>query len=444
MRTKFNDLKVVVGLGKTGMSCIRYLAAQGCNLAVIDSRQKPPELDILKQNFPDIPVFLGSFDHNILCQATELIVSPGVAIQEPAIAVQIDQNKPVIGDIELFVRSTNTPIVAITGTNGKSTVVSLVGAMAKNAGINVKVGGNLGTPSLDLLDNAAELYVLELSSFQLETTYSLKSAAATILNISPDHLDRYPSLAEYLVAKQRIYLGCSAAIVNADDQVCYDHLNLPKTLISFGLNPNLNPDFGLANGFLNYRNDHLLAINELRIKGLHQIANALAALALGSAINLPMAAMLETLRTFSGLPHRCQWVITINGVDWFNDSKGTNVGATKAAIEGLGGSIKKQGKVVLIAGGIGKDADFSPLQTAVAEFVKTVILIGRDAKIIETALHGAAKTIHATSMQDAIELAGAEAAPGDAVLLSPACASFDMFNNFEHRGEVFMQLVKKL
>lgn len=437
-----SDLKVIVGLGKTGMSCVRYLSKQGCNLAVIDSRLEPPGLQELKQNFPLIPAYLGDFNEATLFDAEEVIVSPGVALSEPAIAACIKKGIKVAGDIELFVRATKTPIVAITGSNGKSTVTSLVGEMIKKAGKKAGVGGNLGTPALDLLDQEADFYVLELSSFQLETTSSLNAAAATILNISSDHMDRYQDLAAYLAAKQRIYSGCLAAINNRDDRLSYENAPLPQKVISFGTSKPGPRDFGIDNGYLMHGDEKLLPIAELKIKGLHNTANALAALALGTAIELPLPAMLKALREFPGLPHRCQWVANINGVEWYNDSKGTNVGATKSSIEGLGTEIN--GKIILIAGGLGKNADFSPLRDTVAKCVRAVVLIGKDAPLIEKALIGSSKILHASSMSNAIAICAKEALHGDAVLLSPACASYDMFNNFEHRGEVFIEEVKKL
>jgi UDP-N-acetylmuramoylalanine--D-glutamate ligase len=438
------NLTVVIGLGKTGLSCIRYLLQQGYNIAVIDSRENPPCLEEFKKNFSQVPLILGAFDANLLAQAKELIVSPGLSLQEPSIAKQISKGILAIGDIELFARYAIAPIVGVTGTNGKSTVTTLVGERARNAGLNVRVGGNLGTPALDLLDDQAELYVLELSSFQLETTYSLKTAAAVVLNITPDHMDRYATLAEYIAAKQRIYLNCKIPVINRDDKTSYSGLMPNVKAISFGLNESHQDEFGLrpspsGETYLTWGDRNLLSIDELQIKGRHQVANALAALALGQAVNLPMDVMLQTLKTFKGLIHRCQWVANIDGVDWYNDSKGTNVNSTLAGIEGLGGSIK--GKLILIAGGLGKQQDFSPLRLPIAKYVKTVVLIGQDAKLISQALDNVTQIKFAESLEQAVIIAKQTATKGDAVLLSPACASFDMFRNFEHRGEVFIALV---
>ncbi len=445
-----SKLVAVVGLGKTGLSCINYLSQQNVRVIGMDTRLQPPVLAELQANFPDIKLFLGGIDNQILNTVDEIVLSPGISLKEPEIAAQIKRGIPVVGDIELFVRAATAPIIAITGSNGKSTVTTLVGDMAKIAGLNVKVGGNLGTPVLEFLSlEQPDLYVLELSSFQLETTFSLQAAAAVLLNISPDHMDRYNNLDEYTAAKMRIYDNCKGAVVNRDEP----YYEGKQPIYSFGLSVPKDGQFGVLNNYLAYGTEKLLSIAELRIKGQHQVANALAALALGTAVDLPMPAMLQALREFSGLPHRCEWVVNIDGVDWYNDSKGTNVGATDAAIKGLGQSI--DGKIILIAGGMGKGADFSDLAKAVAEYVRSVILIGEDADAIAIALDSSkymslrAKRSnpvikYADSMQQAVTLAKKSARSGDIVLLSPACASFDMFDNFEHRGKVFITEVFKL
>ncbi len=461
-----SSLQVVVGLGKTGVSCVRYLVAQGENVAINDSRTDPPGLTELRQQFPTIPLSLGKFDADLCSQASQIIVSPGIPLETPAIARAIAKGIPAIGDIELFAQRATAPVVAITGSNGKSTVTTLVGEMAKHAGKRVAVGGNLGTPALDLLTTPEpDLYVLELSSFQLETTYSLAPHAAALLNISEDHMDRYHhSMQAYLAAKQRIYQRCHTAIVNRDDPTTWQSLSLPHR-ISFGLDAPKTGHYGLRVGssqsaggsrtaptmmakgideqwYLARGNTLLIATRELTIKGRHQQANALAALALGEAAGLPLPAMLDALRNFHGLAHRCQWVATYHGVEWYNDSKATNVSAAQAAIEGLGAEIA--GKLIVIAGGIGKQADFAPLRTSMHRYVRTLILIGQDAPQIETALDGSVAIIHAQTLEHAVSLAQHHAYSGDAVILAPACASFDMFKNFEHRGEAFIAAVKAL
>lgn len=441
-------MHVIVGLGKTGLSCLRYLVAQGVEVAVTDSRVQPPGLEELRAQFPTVPVRLGDLDAELCANAKCLVVSPGVSLREPAIAQALAAGVPAVGDIELFAQRAQAPIVAITGSNGKSTVTTLVGEMAATAGLRVGVGGNLGTPALELLAiPAAELYVLELSSFQLETTHSLQAAAAVILNLSADHMDRYHSLEEYLRAKQRIYHQARHVIVNRDDPFTWQGMELNHP-ISFGLDAPAAGQFGLRHTpqgyFLARGEELLLATSELLIKGRHQYANALAALALGEAVGLPMSAMLATLRQFHGLTHRCQWVANKDGVSWYNDSKATNVGAAIATLEGLGADLPESHKLIVIAGGQGKNADFTPLRSVMAQYVRTLILIGQDAPLLATALHGSVPIQYATDLTAAVQLAQRAAQPGDCAVLAPACASFDMFNHFEHRGEVFVAAVHAL
>ncbi len=441
------DLHVVVGLGSSGFSAVRYLMQKGIPIAVTDTRQNPPNLAEFLHEFPNVPVALGKLDQTLLNKAAKIIISPGVSLKEPAIVEQIQRGTPVIGDIELFAEEANAPVIAITGTNAKSTVTTLVGKMAEAASIKVQVGGNLGVPALDLLTTPRpELFVLELSSFQLETTYSLKPKAATVLNITPDHMDRYAKLADYCAAKHRIYSHAEIAVCNRDDPLTECHDPFVKRKLYFTLNEPKTQEFGLVNQngeiYLAYETQILMPVRELPILGRHYQANALASLALGFGYGIPMHAMLQTLVQFKGLPHRCQLVRQRNGVYWYNDSKGTNVGAALAAIDGLGPEI--QGKLILIAGGVGKNADFSPMVPAIEKYVKTVILIGDAAPILAKVIGDRVEIRFAKSMEEAIGLADLVAECDDSVLLSPACASFDMFNNFEHRGEVFSELVQSL
>jgi len=438
--TKRDLANVIVGLGKTGLSCARYLAAHGESFAVVDSRDAPPGIDALRREFPDVAVHLGGFDAAVMARAQRLIVSPGVAVAEPTIAAAARDGVEVVGDIELFARAVPAPVVAVTGANGKSTVTTLVAEMIRAAGLTIQVGGNLGTPALDLLAAAVpEFYVLELSSFQLETTRSLNAAAAVVLNISPDHLDRYDDVNDYAAAKRHIYHGDGTMVINNDDPVVAAMIESGRKVVRFGLGVPGPGDFGVRdhNGeaCLAKGAEILMAAAELRIKGSHNIANALAALALGEAVGLPVASMLATVRSFPGLPHRTQWVASRNGVTWYDDSKGTNVGATLAALQGM------PGKVVLIAGGLGKGQDFTPLKAAVAAKARAVVVLGQDAALIERAVAGAVPVVHAGDMDEAVARAAALAQEGDTVLLSPACASFDMFKGYEHRGEVFTAAV---
>lgn len=437
-------LRVVVGLGKTGLSCVRYLRSLGYQVAVNDTRDNPPNLAELHAEFPDVQVSLGKLDEYLLLKAQEIICSPGISINEPELlSARLNAGISIIGDIELFCRAVNKPIVAITGSNAKSTVTTLVGLMAQQAGIKVAVGGNLGTPVLELLNETANLYVLELSSFQLETTHSLRAAAAVVLNISEDHMDRYASMQAYHQAKHRIYRNCQFYVTNRQDLLTAPLLPAAIPNTSFGLDaPDLNT-YGVireqGQSYLAKGAVKLLNTQEMGIFGEHNVANALAALALGEAVKIPMPAMLQTLKEFTGLKHRCQLVKKHQGVAWYNDSKGTNVGATLAAINGLGAAIS--GKVVLIAGGVGKGQNFSPLSPALAQYGKALILLGEDAAKIDAAVRADISKVSVSSLLEAVQQAQQLASEGDAVLLSPACASFDMFKHYEDRGEQFVACV---
>lgn len=441
-----DHFRIVVGLGKSGMSLVRFLARQGLPFAVVDTRANPPELATLREQFPQVEVRCGELDVEFLCRASELLVSPGLAIATPALQAAAARGVKLSGDIDLFARYAKAPIVAITGSNAKSTVTTLVGEMAAAAGRKVAVGGNLGTPALDLLNDEVELYVMELSSFQLETTDQLNAEVATCLNISEDHMDRYASLAAYHLAKHRIFRGARQVVVNRDDALSRPLVADQLPCWTFGLGKPDFKRFGLLeeNGekYLAYQFDALLPVRELRIRGAHNQSNALAALALGHAVGLPMDAMLATLKQFAGLAHRCQWVGEHDAVSYYDDSKATNVGAALAAIEGLGADIS--GKLVLIAGGDGKGADFSALKTPVDKFCRAVILLGRDAERLADALGDAAPLIRVKTLEEAVQRAAELAEAGDAVLLSPACASLDMFKNFEERGRLFAQAVEAL
>lgn len=436
---------VVIGLGKTGLSVLQYLYPRVSNLMAMDTRPNPPALAEIHSAFPTLPILLGDLPAEPLLQAREIIVAPGLATATPAIAAAMAAGVSVIGDIELFARVATQPVVAITGSNGKSTVTTLVGQMAQAAGKRVFVGGNLGTPVLQALaDPTYELYVLELSSFQLETTYSLKPAAATILNITPDHMDRYLDFAAYQAAKQRIYQHTQAAIYNRDDLHTLPSTPISRSL-SFGLDTPASGEFGLLthaqDTFLALGDEPWLNTREIKLRGQHNMANALAALALGYAVGLPKEAMLAALKAFQGLPHRSEWVGQFNGIDWYNDSKGTNVDATLATLKGLGAH--HPGKIVLIAGGEGKGADFSVLAPAVQHYVRNVIVFGKDALQLASALQSVCGVTQVRDLQQAVLTAKQVAQEGDIVLLSPACASLDMFINFEHRGAEFVRLVKE-
>ena len=446
-----DQFRIVVGLGKSGLSLVRFLARQGLPFAVADTREQPPELATLRAEYPHIEVRCGALDVEFLCRASELYVSPGLALATPALQAAAARGVKLSGDIELFARHARAPIVAITGSNAKSTVTTLVGEMAAAAGRKVAVGGNLGTPALDLLADDVELYVLELSSFQLESTERLNAEVATCLNISDDHMDRYSGIEAYHLAKHRIFRGARQVVINRQDALSRPLIADQLPCWSFGLD---RPDFrgfGIrevdGEKYLAFQFEPLLAVRELKIRGAHNQANALAALALGHAAGLPMAAMLEVLRRFTGLPHRCQWLRERAGVTFYDDSKATNVGAALAAIDGLGAEL--EGKLLLIAGGDGKGADFTPLRASVARHCRAVVLLGRDAGLIAAALQGddaapVVPLLPVASLEEAVRRCAELAQAGDAVLLSPACASLDMFRNFEERGRLFAAAVAEL
>ena len=441
-----DHFRIIVGLGKSGMSLVRFLANRGVSFAVADTRENPPELGTLRRDYPQVEVRCGELDVEFLCRADELYVSPGLALATPALQQAAARGVKLSGDIELFARSAKAPIVAISGSNAKSTVTTLVGDMALAAGKRVAVGGNLGTPALDLLSDDIELYVMELSSFQLETTDQLGAEVATVLNVSEDHMDRYSGLPAYHLAKHRIFRGARQVVVNRQDALSRPLIGEGVPCWTFGLNrPDIN-GFGLReeNGekYLAFQFDNLMPVSELKIRGAHNQANALAALALGHAAGLPFEPMLAALRSFAGLVHRCQWVRELRGVSYYDDSKATNVGAALAAIEGLGADIN--GKLVLIAGGDGKGADFSALKAPVATHCRAVVLLGRDAELLAATFGDSVPLIRVKTLEEAVQRAAELALEGDAVLLSPACASLDMFKNFEERGRLFAQAVGDL
>jgi UDP-N-acetylmuramoylalanine--D-glutamate ligase len=431
---------LVVGLGDTGISVAHYLQGLGFKFAIIDSRVKPPMMEEFFQQMPDTPVFTGGFDEAAFKVATHLVVSPGVSLNEQAIIKAIANGSKVVSDIDLFACSVDAPIVAISGSNGKSTVTTMLGEMAKKAGIEVGVGGNLGTPALDLLALNAQLYVLELSSFQLERTSALNAAAATVLNVSADHLDRHGDLAEYAREKQRVFRGDGVMVINADDAVVDAMRDDLRKTITFSINK--KADFYLAfegdTEYLMHNESCLMPLDELPLEGRHNAANALAALALGVAVGLHEQVMCDALRKFKGLSHRMQRVAEIRGVTWVNDSKATNIGACVAALQGYAC------KVVLIAGGDAKGADMNELRPAIKEKAKSVVVMGKDAGLIKQALNGCVPVYSADNMAEAVQIAAGLADAGESVLLSPACASLDQYKNYQDRGEKFTKAVLAL
>jgi UDP-N-acetylmuramoylalanine--D-glutamate ligase len=437
---------VVIGLGKTGYSVVSFFADRGKKVIAMDTREEPPFAQAVRDSYKEVALILGGLDEAVLCGAKKIVLSPGLPMATKEIQTAITHGVKVVGDIQIFADHAKAPIVAITGSNAKSTVTTLLGEMAKDAGLNVAIGGNLGTPALQLINENVQLYVMELSSFQLETTPKLAADVATVLNVSPDHLDRYGNYDEYWHAKHNIFNKCKAIVVNRDDKRSAPLSDLNVKTLTFGLDHATGSNFGIAehNGdsFLAVNQQALINCKQLKIKGTHNRSNALAALALGSAAGLSLDSMLTTLEDFPGLEHRCQWVGKHAGIDFFNDSKGTNVGATVAALDGLKNDI--DGRIVLMAGGDGKGADFGFMKDAIKSSVKTLVAYGRDKQAIYDTLSTDTNIIMADDFNDAFTKARLAASEGDAVLLSPACASFDMFTSFEHRGDTFVQLVRAL
>ena len=448
---------LVLGLGDTGLSCARWLAARGAHVGVADSRAAPPQAARLAELLPDVPLYTGPFEDARLQAAELLVMSPGVPLSEPAVARAIAAGVEAVGDVELFARALEAlnrqrehpmQVIAITGSNGKSTVTAMCGDMCRMAGLSTCVAGNIGLPVLDALFEieqgampAPQVWVLELSSFQLETTSSLNATAATVLNLSEDHMDRYSDMEAYAAAKARIFSGDGVQVLNRDDARSMSMALPGRKVVTFGIDscPS-GENFGLCENELCMGDEMLMPLSALPVAGLHNGANALAALALTRTLGKPIDALLRGLVHFKGLPHRVEKVAEIEGVTYYDDSKGTNVGATEAALYGMGDR-----HAVVILGGDGKGQDFSPLKAAVKSNARAVLLIGRDAPLIAAAIEGSGVDAYpVASLADAVGEAHRLAHPGDAVLLSPACASFDMFRNYIHRAEVFVEAVNKL
>ncbi len=436
---------VVVGLGKTGMSCVRFLADHGYHVKVVDSRTTPPMKTQFTALHPNVPLHIG-FEPELMADADIVVVSPGISIHEPAIQQVRERGVEVAGDVELFARHVRAPIIAVTGSNGKSTVTALIGEMCRVAGLDAPLGGNIGVPVLDLLTSAERVpdwYVLELSSFQLETTSSLRPKAAAVLNVSPDHMDRYPDLNAYTKAKARIFHGAGVAVVNRDDPATLALVPPQRSTCTFGCSaPQRDDELGLiAHGgtwWLVRGAEKLMPREQVPLFGGHNLENVMAAMALASVAGVSSSAMVHAVRHFAGLRHRAEMVLAQDGIRWVNDSKATNVGATVAALKGC------ESPVILIAGGDGKAADFFPLRNVVAQHVRAAVLFGQDAANLEAVVDDVTHCHRVKTLRDAVQVAGKLARAGDVVMLSPACASFDMFENFEQRGDVFCSLVKEL
>ena len=433
-------LKVIVGLGKTGYSCASYFRRRSIPFAVMDADSNPAMLESLRREMPEVQ--FSAIDSSGLLAAEEIVLSPGVPLQSKAIKEAVAGGVPVTGDIAIFADNTDKPIIAITGSNGKSTVSDLVAKMAQASGFNVGLGGNIGIPCLDILDRGHDLYVLEVSSYQLEVIEKLSARVAVVLNLSPDHLDRYENVKQYFETKSRIYRGCKIAIENRETKYQFDIMEETNRL-SFGFDePKTSKNFGIrevgVKSYLCSGKSNLLDVTLMHLKGRHNWLNALAALAIGQAIGFDQQAMIETLITYKGLPHRCEWLGSFKGIEVYNDSKSTNPGSTRAAIEGLSNETKN---IVLILGGDSKGADLGDLSAVCAREVRLSFVYGRDRQKIASAL-GINSTVVAT-LEEVMELIPAQVASGDQILFSPACASLDQFRNYEHRGDEFKRLIRE-
>ncbi|NDH08457.1 MAG: UDP-N-acetylmuramoyl-L-alanine--D-glutamate ligase [Gammaproteobacteria bacterium] len=439
---------LVLGLGKTGLSIVRHLSLHQIDCLVYDTRDNPPEKEHFQSLYPHIELVLGDYPSHLLDSVAKIITSPGLAPSTPLLQEAASRGIPIESDFDIFADLIDAPIIGITGANGKSTVTTLVGEMAAASGINVAVGGNLGTPVLELLEQhpKAQLWVFELSSFQLLYSHRLHFDAATILNITPDHIDFHGSMTNYIDAKQRIYQHTKLGVFSREDALTYPQ-HRQERQISFGLSTPTNPtDWGIINTSdgpaLAQGHDIWIHAAQMKIQGQHNWLNALAAMALASSVGISRQAICQVLNTFKGLRHRAEWVRELAGVHYVNDSKATNLGASLAAIEGVGPTIS--GKIILIAGGLGKGAEFKHMRSALTKYVAHVVLIGKDANILADDWAGACPLHEAKDLAEAVKCCASLAKPGDMVLLSPACASLDMFNDYQDRGEQFIDCVKGL
>ncbi|KAF2072267.1 hypothetical protein CYY_006421 [Polysphondylium violaceum] len=436
-----NKKVVIVGLGITGVSCIDYFLSRGISPKVIDTREDPPDLINLRGK---VETHVGGFNDDWIMESDLIIVSPSIGKSHPSLKGALEKGIEILGDIELFCREINgkAPIVAITGTNGKSTVTTLVGLMAKESGLNVAVGGNIGVPALSLLDRPYDLYVLELSSYQLETIYTLNPAASTILNVTEDHMYRYPKgMEEYREVKLRIYEKSKACIINLDDPSTFPINGIDSGCIGFGID---NGQYHIAQcdkgeTWLNVRGENVLNVRNMKISNQHNHLNALAAIALSEAVGIPLSSCLKVLQTFSGLPHRFHLAFENKGVRWINDSKATNVGSTLASLSGIN---MDKGTLWLLLGGEGKGMDFTPLKPCLMNRNVRIYCFGKDGPQLATLLPSV--TTETANMEEAMRLLAKQTQPNDIVLLAPACASIDQFKNFEERGNIFTSLAKEL
>lgn len=443
---KHNQHIVVIGLGVSGFSCVKHCVALGKPVVVMDSRQQPPMLADCRAQYADVDVVVGEIDPRYFTDAEAVIVSPGVALSELGLSDDELVNLPIMGELDLFLAAVNAPLVAITGSNAKSTITTLVGEMATAAGVDVCIGGNLGVPMLDLLrEKPPAWYILELSSFQLERCQQFHCEIGLITNLTPDHLDRYEDFADYVDVKMSLYRGCEQIVVNRDEPRVIDQW-LGQSAIDFGLSQVEGDYFYLGDHqgvqSIMKGGEYWLALDGCSLKVMHEVSNFMAGFSVGCLMGLSKQVMCDVAAKFQGLAHRCQLIAQRQGVDWYDDSKATNIGATIAAINGLHSSVK--GRLIVMAGGQGKGADFSLLVNVFNENVDQLIVFGEDADLLRQAVGGCVKIDQVTDLNAAVNVASQLAVSDDVVLFSPACASFDQFKDYKHRGEMFQQYVKEL
>ena len=436
---------LIVGYGVSGISCANFLSDNDVEFSIVDSRTNIKNVSNINQRYM---IKFGDFQENDFSAADILIVSPGVSIKHPFIQKAIEEGKEVLGDVDLFCRVVDAPVIAITGSNGKSTVTTLVGDILKASDINAKVGGNIGVPCLDLLDSdhsheaKADCYILELSSFQLETTSHLKAYASVILNLSEDHMDRYDSFLDYCNAKQRILNDSKYTIINLDDKLA-SKLSLTEDSITFSLNTKADFTLGLKAGkeWVFHNDTPFLDISKLKIVGQHNKSNILAAMSLCSVFDIDIDKTAQAINTFSGLEHRSQLISDFNNVQWINDSKATNIGATSAALNGFSNR-----SLYLILGGQSKGQDFTDLLPVLTSNIKQIFIYGEDSVLIANSIKE--KTKISIQCVPTLKVSTNEISKlvidGDVVLFSPACASFDQFDNYMHRGQSFIQYVNEV
>lgn len=450
---------LVIGLGVSGMSVARFLARKNCQFEIADTRANPPGLESFKSEFPEVNVHLGALSIGLLENFSEIVVSPGLDTRLSPFKEAKQAGISIVGDIELFARVVSKPVIAITGSNAKTTVTTLVAEMLNGAGVKAQLGGNIGVPVLDLVDKDVDIFVLELSSFQLDTTTSLEPLAATVLNISEDHMDRYNSFQHYVQSKMRVFSNCDIAVINRDDALAQPLIGREVQTISFGIG---EPDLGqyglkkVEEGYHLVKNEGgnlrmLISENDLQLKGLHNLNNCLSAIALCdvaiSKFEIDLGDCIQSLMNFHGLEHRCEYVQSVAGVDFINDSKGTNLGSTIAAVKGLGPTVS--GKIKLILGGESKGADFKPLGPVLNQFVDEISIFGKDKlkiqqDLTDTSIDSELKVHVVEDLPAALDVLVEESKSGDLILLSPACASWDMYKSYEVRGQHFKELVAEL